>query len=43
MGIIPIQSERSDDFYLLPITEALKERIITTSAKVGGVEVVIKK
>ena len=41
VGIIPIHSERSDNFHLLPITEGLKRRIITTSANVGGIDVEI--
>ena len=42
IGIIPIHSENSANFSNLPIHEELKQRIITSSANVGGIEIVIK-
>ena len=42
LGIIPIHSEQSDNYRQLNISDMLKDRIITRSQAIGGVDVVIK-
>jgi hypothetical protein len=40
-GIIPIHSECSDDFKKLPINDELKEKVITSSITIQGIEIEI--
>jgi len=40
-GIIPIHSEKSDNYRQLNINSVLKEKIITTSQHIEGIEIVI--
>ena len=41
IGIIPIHSEYSENFRLLPLTENMKEKIITTSQNIGDIKLII--
>jgi ribonuclease J len=40
-GIIPIHSECSDDFKKIPINDELKEKVITSSTTIQGIEIEI--
>ena len=39
--VIPIHSELSDDFRLLDIPETLRSKIVTESAVMGGIEIIM--
>ncbi len=41
LAIIPIHSERSSDYYNLPISEELKNRIVLESKSIDGIDILI--